>query len=185
MNRSIPTALIVGMMTIAACNSDNPPLSPVAPTGSSSASPNAELDLSGVYDWSETTILKLRPEAVALFGVAVEGPVTHIECRSSGELTLVQTPAGVTGSATQQSTCVTAGGQAFVPPIFPPAWTMTGQLTGRSFTFVIDTGVFPCPYRGSVRAQGGQVVELKATGSCEVPSELGHDKILHWRAVRQ
>jgi hypothetical protein len=62
---------------------------------------------------------------------------------------------------------------------------MTGQLTGRSFRFVIDTGVFPCPYRGSVRSHGGQVVEVKATGSCEVPSELGHDKILNWRAVRQ
>jgi hypothetical protein len=193
MNRSMPTALILGLMTVVACHTDNPPASPIAPTaslstssnGSASVSSHAGLDVSGVYDWGETTILKLRPEAVALFGVAVEGPVTHIECRSSGELTLVQSPAGVTGSATQQSSCVTADGQAFVPPVFPPAWTMTGRLTGRSFSFTIDTGVFPCPYRGSVHSQGGQVVKLTATGSCEVPRELGHDKILSWRAIRQ
>jgi len=185
MNRLIPVVLVAASLAVSACATDERPSSPIAPSDATEVSANASLDLSGVWSWSETTILKLRPEAVALFGAAVEGPVTHIECNSSGQLTLTHTPAGISGAATQQSSCITQGGQAFDPPLFPPGWTMTGELNGRSLSFVVDTGLFPCPYRGSVRVLGGQAVELKATGGCEVPSELGQDKILNWRAVRQ
>lgn len=164
---------------------------PTAPSGfpgdgSAPAMPAAMSDLSGVYDFSETTEIKATPLAASFFGLVPEGPVTHISCASSGELTVVQNGADVTGVATQSSLCETKGGVVFDPfPLFPHGWEMAGTVTGRSIEFTVGVGLFPCHYRGSVRASGGIADEIRATGACDLPKEAGNDKILGFVATRQ
>jgi hypothetical protein len=71
-----------------------------------------------------------------------------------------------------------------VPP-FPPALTLVdGHIRGRSIRFTLDTGGFPCSYHGSVRVVDGVATEIRATGSCAVPADIGTDEIVEWRAVR-
>lgn len=145
----------------------------------------ADLDVAGAWEWSETTVLALRAPAVALFGIAAEGPVTHLECQSSGLLSIAQNGATFSGVASQSSTCTTRDGHTFDPaPIFPAAWTMAGEIAGRSIDFVVQAGGFPCSYRGSAQVRSGAVASLHANGSCAVPKELGNDHILGWTAVR-
>jgi hypothetical protein len=164
---------------------------PTSPTGATgpgqeSATQPTTLELAGVWNWSETTEIKATAPAAAFFGLTPEGPITHIACTSSGELTVAQNGADFTGAATQSSLCRTQGGVVFDPfPLFPDAWTMGGTLTGRSISFTVETGGFPCHYRGSARVNGGTVEELRATGGCDVPKEIGHDKILGFVATRQ
>ena len=96
-----------------------------------------------------TTVLDLRPEAVALFGIEPEGRITHLRCSAWGQLGITQTGSDFTGTAIQTSWCVTAGGNAFDPSqAFPSSLSMEGHVQGRSLSFTVTTGVFPCPYRG-------------------------------------
>lgn len=132
----------------------------------------ATTNVAGDWSWSETTVLKLRPAGAGVFGLVPEGPITHVRCESGGILSIAQNGSNIGGSATQASTCTTKGGVEFVPAVFPPGWTFTGELRGRSLRFTVDAG-FACHYRGSTA--GGVV---RATGACEVPKELGSDKIL-------
>jgi hypothetical protein len=154
-----------------------------APRGLASVT-GADLDVDGVWDWRETTMLHLRPAAVALFGIAPEGPITTFRCEAAGELTITQNGAQFSGSATQSSQCTTGGGVVFDPSaVFGNSWDLVnGQLQGRSFSFTVATAAFPCPYRGAVRVTGGVVTALQATGHCEVPRELGNDRIW-WTAT--
>ncbi|MCI0435947.1 MAG: hypothetical protein L0271_20260, partial [Gemmatimonadetes bacterium] len=78
-------------------------------------------DLSGTWQWSETTKVAARPfTAAVFFGIQPEGPITHLTCESAGQLTInVVTGSTFVGSATQSSECVTRGGIVFVPPLFP------------------------------------------------------------------
>ena len=180
---SIPVVLVI---LATGCSGAGAPAAPSAAAGSSPAvRPAVNLYLSGSWDWSETTVLQLTPPAAGLFGLAPEGPVTHVECESAGELTLTQAGSSFSGQATQSSSCTTKGSVTIDPALFPPGWTVEGELTAQALSFTVDTGIFPCHYRGSVRVDDGEVSELTATGACEVPRELGNDKILGFRAVRQ
>lgn len=183
MHRPFLPAAVAVVLLGTACADDDPTV--LAPD-LSHALVGADLDLAGAWDWSEQTTLHLRPEIVVLFGIAPEGPVTTLNCEAWGELTLSQHGADFTGTATQSSWCVTKGGVSFDPSrAFGPGWDLAdGRITGRSISFTILTGVFPCPLRGSVRVAGGQVTELHANGHCEVPKELGNDRIW-WSATRQ
>lgn len=183
MKRTLLLAIVLVPAVTLGCAVDSG--SSIGPEAATAASPvGAALAVDGVWNWSETTVLKLRPPALPLFGIQAEGPITTVQCHSSGQLTLLQAGSQISGSATQSSSCTTAGGVAFIPPAFPPGWNMTGELRGRSLSFTVDTGVFPCHYRGSIRVQGGAPTELQATGSCEVPGVLGNDKILGFSAAR-
>jgi hypothetical protein len=181
------TLLPIVAAVLTACAPEALPTSSAPETESQAAMSliGAELDLSGPWSWSERTHIRLREPAVAIFGIAAEGPITHLECEAWGELTIVQGGAAFTGNATQSGWCTTRGGQSFDPSgVFPPALALSdGQIVGRSMSFAVDAGAFPCLYQGSVRVSGGQVVELEATGHCEVPKELGGDRIW-WRAER-
>lgn len=179
----VPAAAAV-LLLGTACADDRTTVLPSDP--SQAALVNAAPDLAGVWDWSERTTLHLRPAAVALFGIAAEGPVTTLNCEAWGELTLSQNGAQFSGSATQNSWCVTKGGISFDPSAaFGPGWDLVdGRITGRNVSFTVQTVAFPCPYRGSVRVSGGQVTELSANGHCEVPKELGNDRI-RWSATRR
>jgi hypothetical protein len=190
MNHIARSTLALTVLLAAGCGPDTGPtasndMDPAAAT-SSAALVGPALDVDGPWVWSETTVLKLRPVAAAIFGIEPEGPLTHIECESWGELILTQNGAAFAGPSNQSSWCVTAGGHEFDPSGgFPASLDLVdGQLQGRALRFTFETGVFPCHYKGAVRVDGGQVTELHATGACEVPAELGNDKILNWTAVR-
>lgn len=170
--RTVRTLLPILLVAASACGVD-PATGPDETTTRVEA---ADLDavtpnVAGEWSWSETTVLKLRPAGAGLFGIVAEKPITHVRCESSGILTIAQNGSNIGGSATQASTCTTKGGVA-VPAPFPPGWTFTGELRGRSIRFTVDAG-FQCHYRGSTA--GGV---LRATGGCDVPKELGSDKIL-------
>jgi len=182
-----PLAFILVCMITVGC-AESVPTSPSSAAGANEASamPPGPPDLAGNWDWSETTNIRLTPPAAAIFGLAPEGPITRLECTSSGELSLTQNGDEFAGSATQSSSCRTGDGVVFDPfPIFPDSWALEGHLAGRSISFTIATGGFPCHYRGSATVSGGIAEALRATGSCEVPKEFGDDKILGWTATRQ
>ena len=174
-------------LAASACGPDRHPAAPVVERAAApaAAAVGANLDLSGAWDWSERTVIHLRPAAVPLFGIDQEGPITTLHCESWGELTIVDGGDTFAGSATQDSWCTTPGGQSFDPAPFPPSLSLVGEVRGRSLGFTAETGVFPCHYRGAVGMVDGSVGTMTATGHCEVPRELGQDRILGWTATRK
>jgi hypothetical protein len=110
--------------------------------------------------------------AEMIFGIAPEGPMTHIRCESGGGLTLLmQTQSAFTGSATQSSVCRTQGGVVFTP--FPATLVVeNGRILGHSFRFDFTSGGVSCPQQGGIRVRDGQAVELRGTGDCRLPDEL-------------
>lgn len=180
----LPLAMATLLAT--ACDPEGDPTAVVFDDALHASVVGADLDLEGVWDWRETTRLHLRPPVVALFGIQAEGPVTTIDCEAWGELTLTQNGTAFSGSATQSSWCTTGRGVSFDPSAaFGPGWDLVdGTIVGRSIRFEVRTVAFPCPYKGSVRVTDGQVTALHANGHCEVPKELGNDRIW-WVATRQ
>jgi hypothetical protein len=146
----------------------------------------ADIDLSGDWDWHEKTHIYLRGGASMLFGVTPEGPITRLTCESTGTLAIPDGGATFTGTTAQSSMCWTATVPPFDPfPIFPNQLDLVdGRITGRAVSFTMDTGGFPCHYSGAIRVQDGVATGIRATGSCEVPRELGHDVIVEWLATR-
>lgn len=179
--------VLVSLTGLAACSDEAGPTAADVPAGPPAAAAvvGAAVDISGPWSWSERTHIRLREPGVAIFGIAAEGPITHLECEASGDLVIVKNGASFTGTATQSGWCTTRGGQSFDPSgVFPPVLQiLDGHLEGRSMSFTVDVGAFPCPYSGSVRVEGGNATELRATGHCEVPREIGGDRIW-WSAVR-
>lgn len=160
--------------------------------------------LLGAWEWSEVSVLFIPPEVLAsengpgLFGpIEPEGPLTRIACPSSGVLTIgaqsdTQNGSAFSGASTQVSdTCISEGGQAGPAP-FPPFLDLVdGTTRGRrfDFTFVAEgppgAPPIPCAYKGRVRVQGGIAVEMRGTGTCDVPDALGPDsKVFGFRATR-
>ncbi|WP_412069166.1 hypothetical protein [Rubrivirga sp. IMCC43871] len=170
--------LLLALALVAGC-------SDAAPTASDLADARPVLDVSGTWDWSEVTHIRATPFAAeAVFGVTPEGPVTRLSCPSAGTLTVTQTGETFSGTSTQApAVCTTHGGQT-APAPFPPTLDIAGEVRGRRLRFTFETGGFPCHYRGRLRASGGSPTEWRARGSCEVPPELGKDKILGFVATR-
>lgn len=108
----------------------------------------------------------LRPEAVAFFGIAPEGPVTTLNCEAWGELTLVPNGTEFSGTATQSSSCVTKGGIPFDPSgAFGPGWDLVaGRIAGRSISFFGDLGTtYVATHRVGGRTHG------RPAGACDLP----------------
>jgi hypothetical protein len=130
------------------------------------------VDLSGIWQWRQTTQMTLRSfVAQMFFGIDPEGPTTHVRCESTGTLTLaMQTDSTFTGSTTQSSVCRTQDGVVFAA--FPPTLQVeNGRILGHSFSFDFTSGGFPCPQTGSIEVRDGQAVELRGTGDCSLPIE--------------
>jgi hypothetical protein len=142
-------------------------------------------DLSGEWAWSETTVIKARAFIVPiLFGIAPEGPITHITCATTGTMQLTQTGTTFTGSAQQSSSCVTKGGLA-VPAPFPPSLQVAGHVTGGSFRFTFDAGI-ACDYQGAIVARQKSALRLQGSGDCQIPDErtIGHEFVRQFVATR-
>jgi hypothetical protein len=159
-------------------------------TAASSTTP----DVSGTWQWNEVTLVLASRFAVENFfpGIDPEGPITRMTCPSAGVLTAVQNGSSFSGSSPQDpSTCTTQGGQSGPAP-FPPFLDLVdGEIRGRSFSFTFVAEGPPgaddilCHYRGAIRVEDGEAVELHGTGVCELPSEFGNPgRILAFSATR-
>lgn len=150
------------------------------------AAAGAPVDLSGDWSWTETTVIKAREFIVPiLFGIAPEGPITHVTCATTGTMQLTQVGTTFTGSAQQSASCVTRGGQA-VPAPFPPfLQVVDGRIIGGSFRFTFDAGI-PCPYQGAIVARHGEALRLQGSGDCQIPNEraIGHEFVRQFVATR-
>jgi hypothetical protein len=143
----------------------------------SAASAVSTPDVNGTWNWSEEVTLALPEWLGPVFGFAPEGPITHMRCQDSGVMTITQTGASFSGTATQVSTCQTRGGQVFAPAVFPPALEIAdGHIEGRSvhMLFGPPPTEVPAPYVGSItQIVGGVATEMRGTGLAIVP---GHPK---------
>ncbi len=189
-------ALVVFFVT--ACGSDVPaPTAATAPLGTHAAAP--PLDVSGSWRWMSTEKLTMPPFVAEMFGIPVEGPVTHVRCESQGTLDLVQDGHTFEGSGARTTiTCQTRGGFAFVPP---PDFTLPffsvddGTVRGRSIHFRTG-GPLPSLFHGVITADEAGVADaLRATARTIVPGHpqspiplppppAGTSKVVEWNAVR-
>lgn len=146
-------------------------------------------DVSGNWTWSELAIFTGPGGVVAgLFGVQVEGPVMHVTCQTGGDLSLQQSGASFSGSASQGWSCVTHGGQNATSAPFPPGFDVTGSIVGRSIRFTADVGQgFTCSYLGSLSVDGGVASAINTTGGCDVPAPFhpNMDKSVYFNADRK
>ena len=145
-------------------------------------------DLSGTWQWWQTTKVAARPFTAVLFGIQPEGPITQFTCESAGQLTInAVTASTFVGSATQSSICVTRGGIVFNPSLFPPSLHVAnGEIRGHSFRFDFTDGGIPCPQAGAIHVQNGTAVELRGSGDCALPnaSEVGQYRDIQFTAKR-
>ena len=146
-------------------------------------------DVSGDWTWEEAVIF-IAPGYIvaAFFGVQVEGPIMHLRCQTGGGLTIQQNGASFSGSADQQWACVTRGGQPTPTAPFPPAFDVSGSITGHAVHFSADIGQgFSCSYAGSLSVVNGVATSINATGGCDVPLPVhpNMDKSVSFDATRQ
>ena len=145
-------------------------------------------DVSGSWSWNELVVLTAPGAAVAaFFGVVIEGPVMHVRCETWGELAIQQTGASFSGLTDQQWACVTAGGQAALTAPFPPAFAISGSISGHAVEFIADVGQgVSCSYRGSLSVAGGVATSINTTGGCDVPAPFhpNMDKSIYFNATR-
>ena len=129
-------------------------------------------DISGEWTWRESTMVTVPGDiAAAFWGVVPEGRVMHLTCEAWGSLTVQQSGAVFSGSATQQATCVTGGGQQTPTTPFPASFDINGSISGHSLRFTtgdLGPGVV-CSYVGSVSVANGVATSLNTTGGCDDP----------------
>lgn len=122
-------------------------------------------DISGAWNYSETTFLVVRPE----------DDVLQLRCSSpNGELMIVQTGSTFTGTLTYETgTCETKDGQAVPTPWpLPYSATLSGRITGNALH--IDQYDAPpnppvhCPKNGTIRMDDGVPVALTTMGRCDL-----------------
>lgn len=194
--------LLVASALLASCSGDGPLSSDTAPEPGSLEEAASIVDVSGEWEWNGVVQLTMPPfVAQLIFQIPPEGPVTHVRCENSGEMTLIQsgTEFGTASGdpASQSATCETKGGLVFSPPpmAVPPFLDVIGSIRGKSLDFLFNAG-FPCPFHGFIsEVQGGVATGLKATGRCIVPGHpqspvpmdpppAGTSKFTSWEAVR-
>ena len=145
------------------------------PSGASAATAAVAapaVDVSGSWVWREEVILQLPEEfALEAFGVQPEGPVTIGRCVNTGIMELAQDGSTFSGTATQNSTCVSRGGQQFSPPAFSPVLDVReGEIRGRSLRVVFGAGDVPCLYHAQIAdIEDGTAVRLRGAGRCIPP----------------
>jgi len=145
-----------------------------AAIGPSAVQGGSPADLSGSWTWSRVERLTMPPfVAEQVAGVMPEGPVTHARCEGSGTMTLVQSDATFTGTATQDThICETAGGQLFQDPAASaPIVVADGVITGTSIRFLFNGPIpAPCPHHAVISSvENGIAVALTGKGRCYVP----------------
>ena len=157
--------------------------------GGAMAQGQAAADLAGQWSWAESVIIVgPGPIVAGIFTVQVEGPVMHVRCQTGGSLAIQQSGSSFTGSADQQWSCVTAGGQNALSAPFPPTFDVAGSIHGRSVHFAADVGQgFTCSYAGSLGVTSGVADSINATGGCDVPLPFhpNMDKSVSFDATRQ
>jgi hypothetical protein len=145
-----------------ACAQDDPlATDPISALSQAVAAP----DISGVWDYSETTFLVVRPE----------DDVLHLTCNSPiGELTISQTGSTFTGTLTSETgPCETKYGQP-VPTPWPLPYnaTLSGRITGNALHIdQYDAPPSPpthCPKNGTIRWENGVPVALTTQGRCDL-----------------
>ncbi|HSK19118.1 MAG TPA: hypothetical protein VK912_08260 [Longimicrobiales bacterium] len=122
-------------------------------------------DISGVWNYSETTFLVLRPE----------DDVLHLTCSSpNGELTISQTGSTFTGTLTYETgACEMKGGQPVPTPwALPYHATLSGRITGNALHIdQYDAPPAPpvhCPKSGTISLENGVPVALTTKGRCDL-----------------
>ena len=146
-------------------------------------------DLTGQWSWEEAVLVIGAGDIVpGIFDVDPEGPVMQVRCFTSGTLTIQQNGSSFSGSADQQWSCVTGGGQTALQAPFPATFDITGSITGRGVHFVADVGQgFSCSYHGALGVTGDVATAINATGGCDVPLPFhpNTDKSVYFTAIRQ
>ena len=146
-------------------------------------------DLTGQWSWEESVLIVAPGDVIpGIFDVDPEGPVMQVRCLASGALTIQQNGSSFSGSADQQWSCVTAGGQTALQAPFPATFDITGSITGRGVHFTADVGQgFSCSYHGSLGVTGDVATAINATGDCDVPLPFhpNTDKSVYFTATRQ
>lgn len=157
-------------------------------------------DLGGAWSWSNVEQLTLPAFVAEMFGIPVEGPITHVRCEGSGTMTLNQVGTSFDGVIVRTDTiCRTKGGFEFEPSpgLSPPASDVVdGTIRGRSIHFMTVAGPLFSPHHGTIAAvENGLATELRATGRTIVPGHPqspvpvdpppgGTSKTILWEAVR-
>jgi hypothetical protein len=194
--------IVVTSALLVSCSGDSPLATMEVPETGPLRKAGSVPDISGEWEWNGVVQLTM-PLFVAqfIFGIPPEGPVTHVRCENSGEMTLIQIGAEFGTApgdpAIQIATCETKGGLVFSPPpmAVAPFLEVVGSIRGKSLDFLFGTD-FPCPFHGVIsEVEGGVATHLKATGRCIVPGHpqspvpmdpppAGTSKTTSWEAVR-
>lgn len=176
LSSSIATLLLV------ACSGDGrAPLepsanSPTAPSASLAIAASAVPDVSGLWNWGGGGHITVPSSVVQrVFGIAPEGPITHLRCETSGTMQLTQSGTTFSGLATRTAgSCETGDGLVFVPPL--TAWSNSlpvaeGLISGRSVHFLFGSVAgLGCPHNGAITGvDAGRATEITANGRCIVP----------------
>lgn len=147
------------------CSDRAQPLAPLVETAAVAASQAAMVDISGTWNYAETSVLVVKPGE----------EVIHIICTSpDGVLTIDQSGATFTGTLTHPtSICETKDGQ-IVPAPWPMPYeaVLSGRISGRSLHIdQFDAPPAPpvhCVKQGVVRVSDGAAISLQTTGRCDL-----------------
>lgn len=165
MTRIMKVTGFVAAALLAGCGDQVQPLAPVEHTAIVTAAQISVVDISGAWNYAETSVLVIKPG----------GEVLQIICFSpDGVLTIDQNGSTFTGTLTHPtSICEMKDGQV-VPAPWPLPYeaTLSGRITGRGIHIdQFDAPPAPpvhCPKQGAIEVTGGEAVGLRTTGRCDL-----------------
>jgi hypothetical protein len=140
------------------------------------------INVTGSWIWQEIVESAIPPFIVELIGQGIvpEGEITYLTCKGGGEIELLQTGGTFEGTATQDGSCMTEGGQGpFWPPSFPHMLKVTnGVISGRDISWTFNN----CAYTAKIVGSGDKLV---GQGACVIPLPPPYFlRTPNWRAQR-
>jgi hypothetical protein len=134
----------------------------------------ATVDISG--DWNyDFEVLLVFPGFIAPdFGYDQEGPILRLNCAGTGTAVFTQDGSNFTATLSENYelvSCVTRGGQVGGPPWPPGDAHYSGDISGRSISYVSepDAAGITCSANGVLKAVvAGSAMEIHTNGGCDL-----------------
>jgi hypothetical protein len=185
-DRTQPQAPLTPSALTSPVNADLDPQAAHAQSSGHQASAAMPPDISGVWSFESVVRVNQPSDLNELIGAPPVGtPMTQVTCRPMATWTIVQHGATFDAEATQEVTC-RVGEVEFVPPefAFPPTYSLSGWINGRSVHLSWPIDEPNCQNHGSVRVTGGVAREIVGvTGGCTLPFHPG-SLSEHWTLRR-
>jgi len=172
MKRLIQLLPAICILLLAGCDTMTE-TAPVTSPGLDAANTTA-INLGGAWNYDFEVLLVFPGLVAPDFGYQQEGPVLRLNCAGTGTAVFTQDGSNFTATISEDYelvSCVTRGGQVGGPPWPPGDAHYSGDIRGRSISYVSepDAAGISCSANGVLKeVVAGSAMEIHTNGGCDL-----------------